>query len=162
MTWNFEGPLDDWRIYYYLSTTTRCGRWVVNNYTLKTRRQPRSPRKGSNLATSPVNPRTPSALRGSLRRGNPQKANRADAAQGIYRAGGPTMLFGGPGWGPYNNVVRQSLLNYDGLNEENCLFSQRSANGDNDDTQIRRAVCPTGAAHPRLELELCEDARGSI
>jgi len=47
-------------------------------------------------------------------------------ASGVYRAGGPTTLFGGPGWGPYSdgplNAVRKSLLNRDGLNEENWMF----------------------------------------
>lgn len=43
----------------------------------------------------------------------------------MYRAGGPTTIFGGSGWGPYSdgplNAVRKSMLNRDGLNEENWM-----------------------------------------
>lgn len=45
---------------------------------------------------------------------------------GIYRAGGPTTIFGGSGWGPYSdgplNAVKKSMLNREGLNEENWMF----------------------------------------
>lgn len=54
-----------------------------------------------------------------------QKADRG-SGMGMYRAGGPTTIFGGSGWGPYSdgplNAVRKSLLNRDGLNEENWMF----------------------------------------
>ncbi|KAF9267932.1 hypothetical protein L218DRAFT_854726 [Marasmius fiardii PR-910] len=44
----------------------------------------------------------------------------------IYRAGGPTTIFGGSGWGPYSdgplNAVRKSVLTRDGVNEENWMF----------------------------------------
>ena len=45
---------------------------------------------------------------------------------GIYRAGGPTTLFGGSGWGPYSdgplNAVRKSILSRDGVSEENWMW----------------------------------------
>lgn len=45
---------------------------------------------------------------------------------GIYRAGGPTTLFGGSGWGPYSdgplNAVRKSLLSRDGVAEDNWMW----------------------------------------
>ncbi|KNZ74089.1 Chromatin structure-remodeling complex subunit RSC7 [Termitomyces sp. J132] len=45
---------------------------------------------------------------------------------GIYRAGGPTTIFGSSGWGPYSdgplNAVRKSLLSRDGVDEENWMF----------------------------------------
>lgn len=45
---------------------------------------------------------------------------------GIYRAGGPTTIFGGSGLGPYSdgplNAVRKSLLSRDGVTEENWLY----------------------------------------
>ncbi|KAG5634629.1 hypothetical protein H0H81_001328 [Sphagnurus paluster] len=45
---------------------------------------------------------------------------------GVYRAGGPTTIFGGSGWGPYSdgplNAVRKSLLSRDGVDEENWMF----------------------------------------
>lgn len=46
---------------------------------------------------------------------------------GIYRAGGPTTIFGGSGWGPYSdgplNAARKSLLSRDGLGEENWMWT---------------------------------------
>ena len=46
---------------------------------------------------------------------------------GIYRAGGPTTIFGGSGWGPYSdgplNAVRKSMLTRDGLTEENWMLT---------------------------------------
>ncbi|KAI0074934.1 hypothetical protein K474DRAFT_1685549 [Panus rudis PR-1116 ss-1] len=48
------------------------------------------------------------------------------AATSMYKPGGPTTIFGGSGWGPYSdgplNAVRKSLLNRDGLNEENWMY----------------------------------------
>lgn len=45
---------------------------------------------------------------------------------GIYRAGGPTTIFGGSGWGPFSdgplNAVRKSLLSRDGVTEENWMW----------------------------------------
>lgn len=45
---------------------------------------------------------------------------------GIYRAGGPTTIFGASGWGPYSdgplNAVRKSLLSRDGVTEENWMW----------------------------------------
>ncbi|KAK7042462.1 chromatin remodelling complex Rsc7/Swp82 subunit-domain-containing protein [Favolaschia claudopus] len=47
-------------------------------------------------------------------------------AMGLYRAGGPTTIFGSNGWGPYSdgplNVVRKSLLSRDGVTEENWMW----------------------------------------
>lgn len=54
------------------------------------------------------------------------KAERMGSGLGMYRAGGPTTIFGGSGWGPYSdgplNAVRKSLLTRDGLNEENWMY----------------------------------------
>ena len=82
---------------------------------------------------------------------NAQKGDRSGGAQGIYRAGGPTTLFGGQGWGPYSdgplNAVRKSLLNRDGLNEENWMLvaAQRAAEANADwAKQRRRALVPYG------------------
>jgi len=45
---------------------------------------------------------------------------------GIYRAGGPTTIFGGSGWGPYSdgplNAVRKSVLSRDGVAEDNWMW----------------------------------------
>ena len=53
---------------------------------------------------------------------------------GVYRAGGPTTLFGGSGWGPYSdgplNAVRKSILSRDGVGEENWMFMMAARVGD--------------------------------
>ncbi|KAF8556594.1 hypothetical protein OG21DRAFT_1408764 [Imleria badia] len=45
--------------------------------------------------------------------------------QGVYRAGGPTTLFGGSGWGPFSDgphsAVRKSMLSREGLTVENWM-----------------------------------------
>jgi chromatin structure-remodeling complex protein RSC7 len=47
-------------------------------------------------------------------------------ATGLYRAGGPTTIFGSTGWGPFSdgplNAVRKSLLSRDGVSEENWMW----------------------------------------
>jgi len=74
----------------------------------------------------------------------PGKADRAGAGLGLYRAGGPTTIFGGSGWGPYSdgplNAVRKSLLNRDGLNEENWVHiaAQRTVDTGEVFSKIRR------------------------
>ncbi|TFK75645.1 hypothetical protein BDN72DRAFT_757327 [Pluteus cervinus] len=54
------------------------------------------------------------------------KTDRSGGGGGIYRAGGPTTIFGGSGWGPYSdgplNAVRKSLLSRDGVAEENWMW----------------------------------------
>lgn len=66
-----------------------------------------------------------SALGGAgLGGGGGSKADRG--AGGIYRAGGPTTIFGGSGWGPFSdgplNAVRKSLLSRDNVTEENWML----------------------------------------
>ena len=80
-----------------------------------------------------------------------QKADRTGSGQGMYRAGGPTTIFGGSGWGPYSdcplNVVRKSMLNHGGLNEENWIFvaAQRTAEASVEWARHRRsALRPCG------------------
>jgi len=82
---------------------------------------------------------------------NAQKGDRTGGTQGIYRAGGPTTLFGSAGWGPYSdgplNAVRKSLLNRDGLNEENWMLvaAQRTAEASAEWAKQRRhALVPYG------------------
>ncbi len=54
------------------------------------------------------------------------KSERSGGVLGLYRAGGPTTIFGGSGWGPYSdgplNAVRKSYLTRDGVNEENWML----------------------------------------
>lgn len=66
------------------------------------------------------------------------------AGLGMYRAGGPTTIFGGSGWGPYSdgplNAVRKSLYNREGLNEENWMYvsAQRTIEENETWKQLRR------------------------
>jgi chromatin structure-remodeling complex protein RSC7 len=63
---------------------------------------------------------------------------------GIYRAGGPTTIFGGSGWGPYSdgplNPVRKGLLNREGVTEENWMevAARRAREMDAEWAKIRR------------------------
>ena len=63
---------------------------------------------------------------------------------GIYRAGGPTTIFGGSGWGPYSdgplNAVRKSVYNREGLNEENWMHiaAQRTLEAGDEWTRLRK------------------------
>lgn len=63
---------------------------------------------------------------------------------GLYRSGGPTTIFGGAGWGPYSdgplNAVRKSLLNREGLDEENWMLvaAQRTAEANASWARLRR------------------------
>ncbi|KAI0289947.1 chromatin remodelling complex Rsc7/Swp82 subunit-domain-containing protein, partial [Russula brevipes] len=94
------------------------------------------------------------ALRRRTRRGRAReraKGRPRGAHAGHLSRGGPTTLFGGPGWGPYSdgplNAVRKSLLNRDGLNEENWMFvaAQRTAEASAESAkQRRRALVPYG------------------
>jgi chromatin structure-remodeling complex protein RSC7 len=74
---------------------------------------------------------------------------------GMYRAGGPTTIFGGSGWGPYSdgplNAVRKSLLNRDGLNEENWMHiaAQRTADSGAEWAKIRREGLALGGIKGR-------------
>lgn len=70
--------------------------------------------------------------------------NLAIAGGGIYRAGGPTTIFGGSGWGPFSdgplNAVRKSLLSRDGVTEENWMWmmSSRVQGADDEWARLRK------------------------
>lgn len=79
-----------------------------------------------------------------LAAGDKQSRNDRIGGSGMYRAGGPTTIFGGPGWGPYSdgplNAVRKSLLTRDGLTEENWMLiaAQRTMEASDEWTKIRK------------------------
>jgi len=96
------------------------------------------------------------------------KGERGGAGLGLYRAGGPTTIFGGSGWGPYSdgplNAVRKSLLNRDGLNEENWMLiaAQRTAEAGEEFTKIRKeALQLCGGIQARDELPI-EEAKKRV
>ncbi|TFK31597.1 chromatin remodelling complex Rsc7/Swp82 subunit-domain-containing protein [Crucibulum laeve] len=70
--------------------------------------------------------------------------DRSGAGGGIYRAGGPTTIFGASGWGPYSdgplNAVRKSVLSRDGVSEENWMWmmAQRVADSDKEWKELRK------------------------
>lgn len=71
-------------------------------------------------------------------------ADKSGPSLGMYRAGGPTTIFGGSGMGPYSdgplNAVRKSYLNREGLNEENWMLvaAQRAIEMDDEWKRLRR------------------------
>lgn len=72
------------------------------------------------------------------------KGDRGGGGLGMYRAGGPTTIFGGSGWGPYSdgplNAVRKSYLTRDGVNEENWMFvaAERTIEMTNEWAKLRK------------------------
>jgi chromatin structure-remodeling complex protein RSC7 len=108
--------------------------------------------KPGDLVGELADPNAPSAAAlAAAELANAQKGDRAGGVQGIYRAGGPTTLFGSAGWGPYSdgplNAVRKSLLNRDGLSEENWMLvaAQRTADASAEWAKQRRgALVPFG------------------
>ena len=77
----------------------------------------------------------------------PSKQERsAGASLSVYRAGGPTTIFGGSGWGPYSegplNAVKKSMLTRDGVTEDNwmCVAAQRTLDMGEEWKGLRRAV----------------------
>ncbi|KAI0372528.1 hypothetical protein BV20DRAFT_939758 [Pilatotrama ljubarskyi] len=72
------------------------------------------------------------------------KSDRSGAGLGMYRAGGPTTIFGGSGWGPYSdgplNAVRKSYLTREGVNEENWMYvaAERTVEATSDWARLRR------------------------
>lgn len=89
---------------------------------------------------------------------NAQNAADARAAavqgggMGLYRAGGPTTIFGGSGWGPYSdgplNAVRKSMLTRDGLNEENWMLLAAQKVHESGDEWAKSRREAIGAPHP--------------
>lgn len=75
--------------------------------------------------------------------GDKQSRAERGGGGGIYRAGGPTTIFGGSGWGPYSdgplNAVRKSMLARDGLTEENWMLiaAQRTAEASEEFSRLR-------------------------
>lgn len=67
----------------------------------------------------------------------------------MYRAGGPTTIFGGSGWGPYSegplNAVKKSMLTRDGVSEDNWMFvaAQRTLEMGEEWKELRRAALKT-------------------
>ena len=100
---------------------------------------------------------------------NAQGKNERGPGLGLYRAGGPTTIFGGSGWGPYSdgplNAVRKSLLNRDGLNEENWMFiaAERTNEAGNEFAKIRKeALQVCGGVQNPDELSVDEEVKKRV
>ncbi|TFY82610.1 hypothetical protein EWM64_g1396 [Hericium alpestre] len=105
-----------------------------------------------------------------------QKAERG-AGLGMYRAGGPTTLFGGSGLGPYSdgplNAVKKSYLYHEGLDEANWMWAaaQRTAELNAELTKQRSEILkpcggifgdnPPGAREATQEVEAGEKREGT-
>ncbi|KAF7366713.1 hypothetical protein MSAN_00929400 [Mycena sanguinolenta] len=111
------------------------GKWVVDDYYEEKSLEEitaRGLKAGDPVGELP----DPNAQHHSSEPANLNAANAANAANkndrgggvatGLYRAGGPTTIFGSSGWGPFSdgplNVVRKSLLSRDGVTEENWMW----------------------------------------
>ncbi|KAJ7704405.1 chromatin remodelling complex Rsc7/Swp82 subunit-domain-containing protein [Mycena rosella] len=112
------------------------GKWVVDDYYEEKSLEEitvRGLKAGDPVGELP----DPNALYHSNEPANLNAANALNAANskndrgggvatGLYRAGGPTTIFGSTGWGPFSdgplNAVRKSLLSRDGVSEENWMW----------------------------------------
>jgi chromatin structure-remodeling complex protein RSC7 len=111
------------------------GKWVVDDYYEEKSLEEitaRGLKAGDPVGELP----DPNALYHSNEPSNLNAANASNAANkndrgggvamGVYRAGGPTTIFGSSGWGPFSdgplNAVRKSLLSRDGVSEENWMW----------------------------------------
>ncbi|KAJ7151429.1 chromatin remodelling complex Rsc7/Swp82 subunit-domain-containing protein [Mycena crocata] len=111
------------------------GKWVVDDYYEEKSLEEitaRGLKAGDPVGELP----DPNALYHSNEPSNLNTANASNAANkndrgggvamGVYRAGGPTTIFGSSGWGPFSdgplNAVRKSLLSRDGVSEENWMW----------------------------------------
>lgn len=78
------------------------------------------------------------------------KQERTGSGVGMYRAGGPTTIFGGSGWGPYSdgplNAVKKSMLNRDGVSEESWMYiaAQRTLQMGEEWKTLRKAALEAG------------------
>lgn len=123
------------------------GRWVVDDY-FEDKVLEEITEKGLK-AGDPVGELVdPNAAAQAAALNDPVLANPREKGErsglGMYRAGGATTIFGGSGWGPYSdgplNAVRKSLLNRDGLNEENWMYiaANRTMEMSGEWSQLRR------------------------
>ncbi|KAG6915620.1 hypothetical protein DXG01_010696 [Tephrocybe rancida] len=90
------------------------------------------------------------------------------AGGGIYRAGGPTTLFGSSGWGPYSdgplNAVRKSLLSRDGVDEENWMLrmAMRVAEAGDEWAKWRREGLKIGGGVENLPATVAGQEQGGV
>ncbi|KAJ7764533.1 chromatin remodelling complex Rsc7/Swp82 subunit-domain-containing protein [Mycena maculata] len=106
------------------------GKWVVDDYYEEKSLEEitaRGLKAGDPVGELP----DPNGLYHANEPANPNpKADKNDRGgglpMGLYRAGGPTTIFGSSGWGPFSdgplNAVRKSLLSRDGVSEENWMW----------------------------------------
>lgn len=118
-----------------MSTSVTDGRWVVDDYyeeKVVEEITARGLKAGDPVGELPDPNAThhSNELSSLNAASNANAGNKADrgggGAGGIYRAGGPTTIFGGSGWGPYSdgplNAVRKSILSRDGVAEDNWMW----------------------------------------
>lgn len=104
------------------------GRWVVDDY-YEDKVLAEIAEKGvkaGDLVGDLPDPNAQSSAADNLAAANARNERNAQPGMGLYRAGGPTTIFGGYGLGPYSdgplNAVRKSILTRDGLTEENWML----------------------------------------
>lgn len=101
------------------------------------------------------------------------KQDQGGSRLGMYRAGGSTTIFGGSGWGPYSegplNAVKKSMLNREGVSEENWMYmaAQRTLEVGEEWRTLRQAVLKASGGggkvdyHPEGESEFVVQKRAA-
>lgn len=115
------------------SRTELDGRWVTDDY-YEDRALQAMQAKGIAPGTPVGELPDPTAPSGNAAATSlPAQASSA-VSHGIYRAGGPTTLFGGAGLGPFSDgphsAVRKSMLAREGLSKENWMLQAAKHVGD--------------------------------
>lgn len=122
-----------------------------------------------------TDPRAPKELDVGLDFGAGGPGGRAEqrgSGMGMYRAGGPTTLFGGVGFGPFSegplNAPKKAYYSREGVTEENWMHeaAQRTLAAGEEWTKARAAALQACggvlAEVPRAEKRQAEEAEGTL
>lgn len=150
------------------------GRWVVDDYYEDKSLEEITAKglKAGDPVGEMVDPRAPKELDVGLDV-PAREARERGAGLGMYRAGGPTTLFGGAGFGPFSegplNAPKKAYYSREGINEENWMFeAAKRANEASEEWAVTRRKAlvalgeagrggmPVGVYEPHSSIMFCE------
>lgn len=151
------------------------GRWVVDDYYEDKSLEEITAKglKPGDPVGEMADPRAPKELDVGLDV-PPRDRDRGGAGMGMYRAGGPTTLFGGTGYGPFSegplNAPKKAYYSREGINEENWMWeaAKRVGEANEEWAKARRtaltalgdgakdAGMPVGVYEPHSSIMFCE------
>ncbi|KAL1745944.1 chromatin remodelling complex Rsc7/Swp82 subunit-domain-containing protein [Schizophyllum fasciatum] len=138
------------------------GRWVVDDY-YEARATAEAAAKGLAPGDPVADPSAPAHAGGAHHTDDTSAGQGGGGGGGIYKTGGPTTLFGGPGLGPFSdgplNAVRKSLLTRDGVTEENWMALAAARTRAMDDEWRRRREENVRAVVPPESVDFLREWR---